>query len=119
MRVSRSGVVIAVVYTALAIGSAMWGYSLTDPKESTVLMQLPVVPVLALLDASGLVERAAALPLIVFYALGIPLVALGLYAVCWLFGALGLRTRLLIGLGLLVVLLIPLLWPVRQSVGVP
>lgn len=119
MRVSRSGLVVAAAYTALAIGSVVWGHSLTDPKESTVLMQLPVVPVMALLVASGLVEWAAALPLIVFYALCIPLVALGLYAVCLLFGALGLRTRLVIGLGVLVVLSVPLFWSVRQSVGVP
>ncbi len=119
MRVSRSGLVTAAAYMALAIGSVVWGYSLTDPKESTVLMQLPVIPVLALLVASGLVEWAAALPLIVFYALCIPLIALGLYAVCWLFGAVGVRTRLLIGLGVVVALSIPLFWPVRHSVGVP
>ena len=116
---SRSGLVIGAVYTLLAIGSVVWGYSLDGPKESTVLMQLPVVPVLALLDASGLVEWAARLPLIVFYGLCIPLVAGGLYAVCWLFGALGVRTRLLIGLGLLAAVSLPLFWPIRRSVGLP
>ena len=119
MRVSRFGLVVAAVYAALAIGSVVWGYSLTDPKQSTVLMQLPVVPVLALLVASGLVEWAAALPLIIFYALCIPLVALGLYAACWLFGALGVRTRLVIGLGLLVVVSVPLFWQVRRAAGLP
>ncbi len=63
MRVSRSGVVVATVYTVLAIGSVVWGYSLTEPKESTLLMQLPVVPVLALLDAAGQ-SRAMSPPLI-------------------------------------------------------
>lgn len=53
MRVSRFGLVIAAAYTALAIGSVVLGYFLTEPKESTVLMQLPVVPVLALLYAVG------------------------------------------------------------------
>ena len=119
MRVSRSGVVVAAVYTVLAIGSVVWGYSLTEPKGSTVLMQLPVVPVLALLDAAGLVEWVARLPLIVFYGLFIPLVAVGLYAACCQFGALGVRTRLLIGAGLLIVLSILLLWPVRQPIGMP
>ena len=119
MWVSRSGLVIAAAYTVLAIGGVVWGYSLTEPKESTVLMQLPVVPVLALLYAFGLIEWTSGVSLVVFYGISIPLIALGLYAICWLFGALGVRTRLLIGLGLLVLVSLPLLWPVRRSVGLP
>lgn len=119
MRVSRSGLAIAAVYTLLAISSVVWGYSLDKPKESMVLMQLPVVPVLALLAASGLAEWAASLPLIVFYGLCIPLVSGGLYAVCWVFGTLGVRTKLLIGLGLLAAVSLPLFWPIRRSVGLP
>ncbi len=119
MRVSRSGLAMAAAYTALAIGSVVCGYSLTDPEGSTVLMQLPVVPVFSLLFALGLLGWVAAIPLIVFYGVSIPLIALGLYAACWLLGALGVRTKLLISLGLLVAVSLPLFWPVRQSVGVP
>lgn len=59
------------------------------------------------------------MPLIVFYGVCIPLTAFGLYAACWLFGVLGVRTRLLIVLGLLVVLSMPLFWPIRRSVELP
>ena len=114
MRVSRSGLVIAATYAVLATGCAVWGYSLPEPKESTALMQLPVVPALLVLGASGLVDWAAAAPLLVFYGLCIPGIAACLYAVCWLFGALGPRTRLAIGIGALGVLSVLLFWPVRR-----
>ena len=114
MRVSRSGLVIAAIYAVLAMGCVAWGYSLPDPEESTVLMQLPVVPALLVLGASGLVDWAAAAPLLVFYGLCIPGIAACLYAVCWLFGALGPRTRLAIGIGALGVLSVLLFWPVRR-----
>lgn len=85
MRVSRSGLAMAAAYTALAIGSVVCGYSLTDPEESTVLMQLPVVPVFSLLFALGLLGWAAAIPLTVFYGVSTPLIALGFMppAGCW------------------------------------
>ncbi len=110
---------VAAAYTVLAIGSVLWGYSLTEPTESTVLMQLPVVPVLALLDACGMADGVARVRLAVFYGLGIPPVAAGLYAVCWLFGRLGVRTRLSVGVGLVIVLAALLFWPARQSIGQP
>ena len=119
MRVSRSGLVLAAAYTVLAVGSVVWGYSLDDPKESTVLLQLPVVPVFGLLFAFGALEWAGAIPASVLYAVCIPLIAFGLYAACWLVGALGGRTRVLIGLGLLVAMSVPLFWPLRRSAGLP
>ena len=114
MRVSRSGLVIAAIYAVLATGCVAWGYSLPRPEESTVLMQLPVVPALLVLEAAGLVDWAAAAPPMVFYGLCIPAIAVCLYAVCWLFGALGPRIRLAIGIGALGVLSVLLFWPVRR-----
>lgn len=114
VRVSRSGLVIATTYAVLATGCVVWGYSLPGPKESTVLMQLPVVPALLVLEALGLVDWFAGAPLVVFYGLCIPAIAAGLYTACWLFGALGFRTRLVIGVGALGVLSIMLFWPVRR-----
>ena len=114
MRVSRSGLVVAVVYLVAAIGCGVWGYSLTGPKESTVLMQLPIVPVLILVDVLGLHEAAANAPLLVFYGLAISAVAVALYAACWLFGALGSRVRLAIGVTVLGMLGVGLFWPLRR-----
>ena len=117
MRVSRSGLVVAAVYAALSVGCVAWGYSLPDPKESTVLMQLPVVPaavVFGAFGALGLLEWFADASLIVFYGVLIPAIAVALYAACWLLGAPGFRTRLVIGLGVLGVLLAMLFWPVHR-----
>ena len=114
MRVSRSGLVIAAIYVALSTGCVVWGYGLTDPKASTVLMQLPVVPILPLLVGLGLADWAANAPLALFYGRCIPAIAVGLYAACWLFGALALRTRLLIGVGVLGVLSVLLFWSVGR-----
>ena len=114
MRVSRSGLFVAATYAVLATGCAVWGYSLPEPKESTVLMQLPVVPALLVLEAAGLVDWAAAAPLMVFYGLCISAIAICLYALCWLFGALGPRTRLAIAIGALGGLSVLLFWPIRR-----
>ena len=114
MRVSRSGLAVATIYAVLATGCVVWGYSLPRPEESTVLMQLPVVPALLVLEASGLADWAAEAPPVVVYGLCIPAIAACLYAACWLFGALGPRIRLAIGIGLLGVLSVMLFWPVRR-----
>ena len=82
MRVSRSGLVIAATYAVLATGCVVLGYSLPRPEESTVLMQLPVVPALLVLEAFGLVDWSAGAPLVVFYGLCIPAIAACLYAAC-------------------------------------
>ena len=114
MRASRSGLVIAATYAVLATGCVIWGYSLPGPEAGTVLMQLPVVPALVVLDVLGLTDWFADAPLVVFHGLFVPVIAVGLYAVCWLFGALGFRTRLVLGLVTLGVLSFLLLWPIRR-----
>ncbi len=114
MRVSRSGLVIAAGYAVLATGCVVWGYSLPEPEASTVLMQLPVVPALIVLEALGWTDWIEVAPLMVFYGLFIPAIAAGLYAACWLFGALGFRTKLMLGVGILGVLSVVLFWPVRR-----
>ena len=111
MRVSTSGLVVAATYAVLSVASVVWGYGLDGPKESTVLMQVPVLPAVIALVGLGLIEQAARLPLIVFYGAAIPIIALGLYAACWLFGALSARSRLVIASTVLVVLLVLTVWP--------
>lgn len=102
---------MAIIYVVLAVGCVIWGSSLTDPEASTVLMQLPVVPVLGFLVAFGLMDRAAGTSILVFYGLCIPTVAIVLYAACWLLGTLSSRTRLIFGFGALGLLLVMLFWP--------
>lgn len=114
MRVSKSGLVVAATYAVLSIASVIWGYSLDGPKESTALMQLPVLPALIALIGLGLVDQAAKVPLIVFYGILIPAIAAGLYAACWAFGALSARTRVVIGLAALGLLLVSTFWPVGR-----
>lgn len=114
MRVSRSGLVVAAVYAVLAVASTVYGRSLPDPKESSVLMGLPLLPALLVVHAFGLDGWLADAPWFVTCALLVPAVAAGLYAACWLFGALGFRTRLVVGAGALALLSILLFWPTRS-----
>ncbi len=114
MRVSRSGMIVATTYAVLAAGCVIWGYSLPGPEESTVLMQLPVLPALIVIESVGLTDWAAGVPLALFYGLLIPAIATVLYAVCWLFSALSYRSRLTIAVVTLSVLSIALFWPVRR-----
>ena len=113
MRVSRSGLVVAAVYVVLAVASIVWGRSLPDPKESSVLMGLPLLPALLVIHTIGLDEWLADAPWFVTCGLLVPAIAAGLYAASWLFGALGFRTRLVIGAGALALLSVMLFWPNR------
>ncbi len=114
MRVSRTGLVVATVYAVLATGCVVWGYELADPEASTVLMQLPVIPALLVLNGFGLMELVATEPLVLSYGLAIPAIAAGLYAVCWLFGALSVQTKILVGISALAVVSVMVLWPVHH-----
>lgn len=114
MRLSRTGSVIGAAYVVLAVASMVYGNSLPDPKDSTVLMQLPIAPAITLLDVLGLAGWLAETSWTVAGGLFVPAIALTLYAVCWLFGALSIRTRLVVSAATLFVVAVLMFWPVAR-----
>ena len=114
MRVSKSGLVIAAVYVVLATASVIYGHSLSSADESTLLMQVPLLPALLLLLPLGLSGWVADAPWFISCSLLILANAIGYYAICWLLGILRPRTTLIIGLVTLVAVAFLSFWPVAR-----
>ena len=106
---SKAGFITVGIYAMLSAACIAYGGSLVNAKDSSTLVQLPVLPALLLADTLGFTAWLTSAPWFASLVVFIPFTAAVLYLACWLLGLFGLKAKLTIGASLLIVVLLMLI----------
>ena len=102
---SKSGIVLVGLYAVISVACLVCGLGALNAKDSSTLVQLPVLPTLLLAEVLSATEWLTNAPwfasLVVFW----PITAAVLYVIGHVFGLLSPKAKLMIGAFWLVVVL--------------
>jgi len=73
MKISKIGLVLALIYLILLLACVVWAFTVTDPKGKFVILQLPLAIQMAGLDEIGILKYFTDISWTIAYVMiGIP-----------------------------------------------